>query len=115
NIPVSVVNIKDGAYNPGCPSQNIEYFGQINTMGDPINMIGQTVVMQASSAVVPCRQYRIKLVIGDYRDSSFDSAVFLEAGSFDIGSLDLGDDYLIEQGTALCSIDTILLQSGLDE
>src|SRR5690606_20092977 len=29
-IPVSVVNIKDGAYNSGCPSANIEFFGQMN-------------------------------------------------------------------------------------
>src|SRR5690606_40410793 len=33
NIPVSVVNIKDGAYNSSCPSANIEYFGQMNTIG----------------------------------------------------------------------------------
>src|SRR5690606_25513858 len=73
NIPVSVVNIKDGAYNSTCPSQNIEYFGQMNVVGDPINMIGQTVVMQASSPVVPCRKYRIKLAIGDYSDSILDA------------------------------------------
>src|SRR5690606_13763209 len=115
DIPVSVVNIKDGAYNSGCPSQNITYFGQMNVAGDPINMIGQTIVMQASSDVVPCRKYRIKLAIGDYSDSILDSAVFLEAGSFDIGSVDLGNDYVIEQGTAICPEDTVTLSSGLDE
>src|SRR5690606_31681428 len=115
DIPVSVVNIKDGANNSSCPSQNIEYFGQMNVTGDPINMKGQTIVMQASSPVVPCRKYRIKLAIGDYGDSILDSAVFLEAGSFDIGSVDLGDDYVIEQGTAICPEDTLTLSSGLDE
>src|SRR5690606_6273291 len=114
-IPVSVVNIKDGAYNSGCPSANIEFFGQMNVTGDPINMLGQTIVMQASSDVVPCRKYRIKLAIGDYSDTILDSAVFLEAGSFDIGSVDLGDDYVIEQGTAICPEDTLTLSSGLDE
>src|SRR5690606_4619535 len=87
----------------------------MNVAGDPINMKGQTIVMQASSDVVPCRKYRIKLAIGDYGDSILDSAVFLEAGSFDIGSLDLGDDYVIEQGTAICPEDTIILDSGLSE
>src|SRR5690606_24618639 len=76
DIPVSVVNIKDGAYNSGCPSQNIEYFGQMNVTGDPINMLGQTVVMKASSPVVLCRKYRYKLANRAYSVSILYSAVF---------------------------------------
>src|SRR5690606_37626115 len=112
-IPVSVTTIRNGLH--GCAAVNEEYYDQSNVAGDPINMRGNTVSLVAQSPVIPCRQYRIKLAIGDYLDTTLDSAVFLEAGSFDIGSLDLGNDYLIEQGTALCPTDTILLQSGLDE
>src|SRR5690606_32498171 len=99
-IPVSVTTIRNGLH--GCAAVNEEYYDQSNVAGDPINMRGNTVSLVAQSPVIPCRQYRIKLAIGDYQDTTLDSAVFLEAGSFDIGSLDLGNDYLIEQGTALC-------------
>ncbi|WP_188621884.1 choice-of-anchor L domain-containing protein, partial [Flavobacterium suaedae] len=105
NIPVSVTNIRDAAYNGGCGSVNVEYFGQYNP-DDPansaINMMGQTVVMTASSPVVPGHSYKIKLAIGDYNDTAFDSAVFLEAGSFDIGQPQLPGDLTIANGLALC-------------
>ena len=47
--------------------------------------------------------YSIKLVISDALDSSYDAAVFLEAGSFDLGG-NLGEDVTIEAGNALCLV-----------
>ena len=59
--------------------------------------------------MIPNKKYHIKLVIADANigqpgepaDSTYDSAVFLEAGSFNLG-FDLGDDFLIANNTAVC-------------
>ncbi|MFL9845388.1 choice-of-anchor L domain-containing protein, partial [Flavobacterium rhizosphaerae] len=103
--PVSVTNIRNNLYNPGCGSANAEYFGQYN-VDDPsisaINHRGQTVVLTAESDVIAGHTYKIKLAVGDYGDTQYDSAVFLEAGSFDIGQPQLPDDLTIAVGTALC-------------
>ena len=106
--PISVRNIRDNQFNPGCNSENPELFSTYN-VNDPanstLNMRGHTVVLNASSDVTPNNPYRIKLVIGDYNDSSFDSAVFIEAGSFDT-TLDIGPDQ------ELCDGDSTVLDSG---
>lgn len=86
--PVSVVTIRDGANNTGCASANEGYFGEY--FGTPdydgaTNFIGQTAVMTASSAVIPNHPYHIKLVVADRNDTLYDSAVFIEAGSFTSG------------------------------
>lgn len=98
--PISVKNIRDTAYNPGCNSQNAQYFDTYN-VEDPdnssVNMKGYTSVMTAHSNLTPGHTYRIRLVIGDSNDAKFDSAVFLEAGSFDV-SFDLGPDQTICYG-----------------
>ena len=60
-------------------------------------MRGHTVVMNASATIKPNNPYNIKLVIGDYNDSKYDSAVFIEAGSFG-NFLDLGEDFSICNG-----------------
>ncbi|WP_432671819.1 choice-of-anchor L domain-containing protein [Flavobacterium sp. SM2513] len=91
---VSVVTVRNNAYNAGCFSVNAQYFGRFNETGtgpdagpasSSINMRGQTVSMIASANVIPNTPYSIKLVIADHNDTAFDSAVFLEAGSFNIG------------------------------
>lgn len=112
---VSVTTIRNSAYNSNCPSANPQYFGSFNMGVAPINMFGNTVRMTASSEVVPCRPYRIKLAIGDYSDTGFDSAVFIEAGSFNIDTISLGRDKLISEGSALCSGGEVLLKSGVEE
>ena len=68
-------------------------------------MRGYTIVLNASADVIPNNPYSIKLVIGDYNDSEFDSAVFIEAGSFDT-NLNIGPDQEI------CDGDDIILDSG---
>lgn len=122
-IPVSAVTIRNKAYNGNCESANPEYFytyssgaaGDFNSAMSAINFRGSTIPMVASSAVVPGNQYHIKLVLADGNNSTtYDSAVFLEAGSFDIGSIDLGDDLLVGTHNALCASDTHLIETGLD-
>ncbi len=68
-------------------------------------MRGHTVVMNASATIKPNNPYNIKLVIGDYNDSKYDSAVFIEAGSFG-NFLDLGED------SSICTGETTTLNSG---
>lgn len=110
---VTVKDIRDAANNfPGetCASSNPSFFGIYNVdnpSASALNMRGHTVVMNAASVVVPNTLYKIRLVIGDYNDSNFDSAVFLAAGSFTT-TLDMGPDQVI------CSGDQYLLDTGLD-
>ena len=108
NTPISVRDIRDSQFNSSCNSVNPSLFGTYNVnnpASSALNMRGHTVLLNASSTVIPNNNYRIKLVIGDYNDSNFDSAVFIQAGSFDT-TLDIGPDIEI------CDGDTILLDSG---
>lgn len=100
NTPVSVKNIRDQQYNSSCLSANANLFDRYNVTNpsqSSINMRGETKVLTASSTVVPNRTYRIKLAIGDYNDSNYDSAVFIKGGSF-MTTMDLGPDRTICQG-----------------
>lgn len=115
NTPVSVTTIRNSIYNEpsspnnSCASINPTFF-DIYNVGNPtsaLNMRGQTVVMNASSAVTPNTPYKIRLVIGDYANSGFDSAVFIAAGSFTT-TLDLGSDQII------CAGDSVQLDTDLD-
>jgi gliding motility-associated-like protein len=119
--PISVVTINNTLYNPGCVSQNPQYFGNYyelpegqNPLGAPIDYNGMTVPLTASSPVIPGQTYHIKLVIADRLDTLYDSAVFIEGGSFNIGTVDLGNDLLQETNNAICFGETQLLDSGLD-
>ncbi|MGO1729736.1 MAG: choice-of-anchor L domain-containing protein, partial [Flavobacteriaceae bacterium] len=105
--PISVTTIRDDEHNGGCNSQNPEYFDAYydqftEGVADPIAYRGYTVVMTAEADIVPDTEYHIKMVIADRGDSSWDSAIFLSAGTFDFGSLSLGDDILIENDEAAC-------------
>lgn len=86
--PVSVTTIRNSAYNSACSSVNPQYFSTFsnNANPGPINMSGYTVPMTASATIIPNNPYSIKLVIGDYADSAYDSAVFINGGSFEIES-----------------------------
>lgn len=46
---------------------------------------GFSTVLTATLRLRPCQTYHIRLVVGDVSDAFFDSAVFLEAGSFNLG------------------------------
>lgn len=113
STPVTVKDIRNSIYNfPGqtCLSSNPLYFDvyNVNNPGtSTLNMRGHTVVMNASSAVTPNVPYKIRLVIGDYNDPSYDSSVFISGGSFTT-TLDLGADQII------CTGNTAVLDTQLD-
>ena len=106
---VAVRNIRNQQYNPACNSVNPELFGSYEE-GNPqstINMKGYSGILTASSALTPGNAYSIRIVIGDSNDQDYDSAIFLEGGSFNT-QVDLGPDL------TLCSGDTSTLNTGLD-
>ena len=106
--PVSVTSVHPRITGGnGCDPQNEDYFEGYN-LGDT-NFNGRTTILNATATVIPNEKYHIKLVIADANDGqigspedfTFDSAVFLEAGSFNLG-FDLGDDFLTANNTAVC-------------
>ena len=88
-IPISVVTIRNNLYNGGCDSQNDlffdQYFNMNNNYDTAINFNGQTNLMTASATIIPNHNYHIKLVIADRADAAYDSAVFIQGGSFAAG------------------------------
>lgn len=70
-VPVTINNIS--------PITNSQYYLD-NTGGQAIQYDGFTVVLLATSQVMPCSTYHVKLVIADDVDDQYDSAVFLEKG-----------------------------------
>ncbi len=116
--PVSVLTVRDDQYNGSCESVNAEWFanyygpGGLPPLTSPTNFIGHTEVMTATATVIPNEVYTIKLVVADDGDTIYDSAVFIDGGSFDIGQLDLGEDILVSSGNALCEGQEIVLDAG---
>ena len=94
--PVTVTNIRDVLYNSGCASVNPTFFDTYNVNQSPsatvMNMRGYTVPMSVYATIIPNNPYSIKMVIGDYQDTAFDSAVFIEGGSFNAGNIVCNDD-----------------------
>nr|WP_314497267.1 choice-of-anchor L domain-containing protein [uncultured Chryseobacterium sp.] len=87
--PVSVTNIHPANEFGGAPlvcgPANATYFGGYNTAAIETNFSGRTIPLTARATVIPGQTYHFKMVIADYQDAAYDSGVFLEAGSFDIG------------------------------
>lgn len=108
NIPVKVNTVRGNGTI--CPPANEQYFDAFNGMEHPTNFNGQTKVMTAQADVTPGTGYHIKIVIADEGNARFDSAIFLDAGSFDFG-VNLGDDRLIATGNPLCENETLELNA----
>jgi len=93
--PVSVTNIhpanQDNGFPLSCGAANAAFFAGYNTANIQTNFNGRTVPLTATATVVPGQAYHFKMVLADALDTSFDSAVFLEGGSFNIG-VDLLDN-----------------------
>nr|WP_321233673.1 choice-of-anchor L domain-containing protein [uncultured Psychroserpens sp.] len=108
--PILVTNIHPE--NPGCPAINEEYFGGYVPQNlPPISFDGRTTVFTAFSPVNIGETYHIKLVMADATDTALDSGVFLKAGSFDIGEVELGADITVAAGTAACIGEEVILQT----
>lgn len=114
--PVSSVNVRptipaSGAQG-GCTALNQIYFNGFNTAANATNFGGQTVVMNAQSTVVAGTTYHIKLVIADDQTRFFDSAVFLQAGSF-APKINLGLDRLLATNNAICFGEPFIIDTQL--
>jgi gliding motility-associated-like protein len=87
-IPVAINNIHTGSYS--------QYYVNNEAIGGTtIVFDGFTTVLTAWLKVTPCQTYHIKLAIADAGDSSYDSAVFLEANSFGTSGVTVDTDYSI--------------------
>jgi len=109
NTPVKVTTVHPDIPN-GCSAQNEIYFDSWNNSSAPINFNGQTKVLTATASTVPNETYHVKLVIADEQNYRYDSAVFLEAGSFQL-STDLGEDRLLSTNNPICSNDILELEA----
>ena len=95
--PISVLSVRDDIHNSNCSSSNEDFFAAyygstgLPESQSPTNFRGHTVSMTAQSPVVINRTYTIKLVIADALDPLLDAAVFLEAGSLNLGEGILDD------------------------
>lgn len=76
----------DNVNNNGlaCPPYYPAYYSD-NVGGGFVEYDGYTTPLQATINTVPCATYQIVIAVADAGDSSFDSAVFLEAQSFTAG------------------------------
>lgn len=110
NTPVKVTTVHPEIPG-GCPAENEAYFESFNPDVTPINFNGQTKILTAIAQTVPNETYHVKLVIADEQNYRYDSAVFLEAGSFRL-STDLGPNLLINNGNAICGEDTYTIQTS---
>ena len=109
STPVLVTTVHSGI--PGaCPPINETYFERWNGREASINFNGQTKVLIAESSVIVNQAYHIKLVIADHSNYRYDSAVFLEGGSFNI-SANLGPDRSFITNNPLCEDETYLLDA----
>ncbi|MCI5083260.1 MAG: choice-of-anchor L domain-containing protein, partial [Saprospiraceae bacterium] len=73
-------------FNNNPPGQNAGCSPTPPQAPNDIEFDGFTSVFTAIANVIPCETYHIKLVIADRGDSSYDSAVFLKANSFNAGA-----------------------------
>ena len=115
NIPVSVVNIHlDDDCDPGELGEFAvpQLYDNTFSGNGATQFNGQTEPLTASATVIPGETYQIKLVIADRNDAAFDSAVFIEGSSFDLGEVDLGPDITLGSDEAVCEGDTITLDAG---
>ncbi len=109
NTPVKVTTVHPEI--PGsCSAQNETYFDTFNDATAPINFNGQTTVLTATADIIPNETYHVKLVIADEQNYRYDSAVFLEAGSFEL-STDLGSNRLLATNNPLCENETLVLDA----
>jgi gliding motility-associated-like protein len=98
-IPVTINNVGD--------VNNTQYYvfnenSSTLTYGDAIQYDGTTVLLTAAASVQCNQLYHIKLAISNVGDQSYDSGVFLEAGSFSSAAVDVavatvsGDTTIVE-------------------
>ena len=123
DLPISIRTVLDTSKTESfCTSSYPELYGKhynniINKKIDaPIDFIGLTKAMKSKKAtVIPGRRYQIKFAVIDFCPTTAHStAVFFNAGSFNIGAIDLGIDRLNTTDNPLCENECIILDAKLD-
>ena len=109
NIPVKVTTVH-AAISGACLPENEEYFDPFNDASSPINYNGQTVILNAKANVTIGNTYHIKMVIADEGNFRYDSAIFLQGGSFDFG-IDLGNDRIFTNQNPVCFDENLTLDA----
>ncbi|HEU4789327.1 MAG TPA: choice-of-anchor L domain-containing protein [Flavobacterium sp.] len=114
NVHPTINDVVDalGTSHPGCPAVNESYFGGYNNASSPVNYSGQIVKMNAHTDVIIGKTYHIKLVIADDKYQYYDSAIFLEAGSFS-ADIDLGPDRTSATNNPLCYGESFTIDTKL--
>ncbi|MBB4801467.1 gliding motility-associated-like protein [Flavobacterium nitrogenifigens] len=105
--------VVEGTPKPGCEAVNENYFNGYNPASSPINYAGQTVVMNASTDVVPNKKYHLKLVVADDLTRNFPSAVFIEGGSF-LSKINFGKDRTFANDNPVCFGENFVLDTKLN-
>jgi len=119
--PITLSTVRDTEKSGAmCESVNPEFFGHYYGNGQddpllaPVNYVGMTKPMSSEPVYVkPGTKYRIKLAMADFCNTNHVSAVFFNARSFDLGTLDLGADLTVEANTAICSSESKIIRSRL--
>lgn len=98
-IPVAINSVNNNAapnasctgMGPGAPFS--QYYVDNQTLGGQFIVYdGFTTVLTAVSSVIPCETYHLKLAIADGGDQSYDSGVFLKAGSLNSTGIKLNPE-----------------------
>jgi len=118
NQPIKVTNVHrndDG----GCPPINEAFFDRYIPVGSgPFAYNGLTRTFTASAPVNPGETYRIKLVVADdgrnSQDATYDTGVFLRAGSFrGLGSS--LPDFTVGTGNPICGDEPVVLDTMITD
>jgi gliding motility-associated-like protein len=96
-----------------CEASNENYFNGYNTAVSPVNYAGQTIVMNAQTEVIPNKKYHLKLVIADDVTRQYNSAVFIEAGSF-LSKVSFGENRTIANNNPACYGENVILDTKVD-
>lgn len=83
---VSINNVHP-SYQNNCQSKNVQFYNDNPIGKNSMVYNGYLDVLNAGAKVVPCTEYKMKIAIADVVDNLFDSAVFLEAKSFNSDGL----------------------------
>jgi len=119
NVPVSTLTIHSDTF-PICGSEveGVNFFpdlyvsnqGANNT--DEFQYDGRTVELNTLTLnIIPGETYTMKLVIADRGDNDFDSAVFLNAGSLNLG-VNGGSDVTVQNNNTSCEGDVVTLTAN---
>ncbi|MBD8084481.1 choice-of-anchor L domain-containing protein [Chryseobacterium caseinilyticum] len=103
--PVSVTNIHPAITGQAtnCAAKNPIYFAGYNTTNIQTNFRGRTIPLTATATVIPGQTYHFKMVLADFLDRKYNSGVFLQAGSFDIGvQLSTPNGAVLPASTSIC-------------